>query len=49
MRPLFYFYSCLCAQLDKGFGSLGEAVIKISDKDLPDWFLGVEFTLKTLS
>ena len=27
-RPFFYFYSCLCAQLDKGKGSLGEAVIK---------------------
>ena len=27
-RLFFYFYSCLCAKLDKGIGSLGEAVTK---------------------
>ena len=36
-------YSCVCAQLDKGFGCN-----RISDKDLLDGFLGVEFTFTTL-
>ena len=45
---LFLLYSCLCAQLDKGFGSLRNCN-KISDKDLLDGFLGVEFTFTTLS